>query len=85
MNFGIAGIASDTMLIRLDLAGFAVSAGSACSAGSIAPSHVLMAIGCTKARAGESIRVSLGRFTKEKDIDVFLRVLREIVQDRAVK
>ena len=85
VNFGIAGIASDTMLIRLDLAGFAVSAGSACSAGSIAPSHVLMAIGCTKARAGESIRVSLGRFTKEKDIDVFLRVLREIVQDRAVK
>ena len=85
VNFGIAGIASDTMLIRLDLAGFAVSAGSACSAGSIAPSHVLMAIGCTKARAGESIRVSLGRFTKEKDIDVFLSVLREIVQDRAVK
>lgn len=85
VNFGIAGIASDTMLIRLDLAGFAVSAGSACSAGSIAPSHVLMAIGCTKARAGESIRLSLGRFTKEKDIDVFLSVLREIVQDRAVK
>ena len=85
VNFGIAGIASDTMLIRLDLAGFAVSAGSACSAGSIAPSHVLMAIGCTKARAGESIRVSLGRFTKEKDIDVFLSVLREIMQDRAVK
>lgn len=85
VNFGIAGIASDTMLIRLDLAGFAVSAGSACSAGSIAPSHVLMAIGCTKARAGESVRVSLGRFTKEKDIDVFLSVLREIVQDRAVK
>lgn len=85
VNFGIAGIASDTMLIRLDLAGFAVSAGSACSAGSIAPSHVLMAIGCTKARAGESIRVSLGRFTKEKDIDVFLSVLREIVQDRDVK
>ncbi len=85
VNFGIAGIASDTMLIRLDLAGFAVSAGSACSSGSIAPSHVLMAIGCTKARAGESIRVSLGRFTKEKDIDVFLSVLREIVQDRAVK
>lgn len=85
VNFGIAGIASDTMLIRLDLAGFAVSAGSACSAGSIAPSHVLMAIGCTKARAGESIRVSLGRFTKEKNIDVFLSVLREIVQDRAVK
>ena len=85
VNFGIAGIASDTMLIRLDLAGFAVSAGSACSAGSIAPSHVLMEIGCTKARAGESIRLSLGRFTKEKDIDVFLSVLREIVQDRAVK
>ena len=85
VNFGIAGIASDTMLIRLDLAGFAVSAGSACSAGSIAPSHVLMAIGCTKARASESIRLSLGRFTKEKDIDVFLSVLREIVQDRAVK
>lgn len=82
VNFGIAGIASDTMLIRLDLAGFAVSAGSACSAGSIAPSHVLMAIGCTKVRAGESIRVSLGRFTKEKDIDVFLSVLREIVQAR---
>ena len=45
VNFGIEGISSEALLIRLDLTGFAVSSGSACSAGSIEPSHVLLAMG----------------------------------------
>ena len=59
------------MLIRLDLAGFAVSAGSACSAGAAHPSHVLQAMGLSEPEIRASIRVSLGRFTKHEDIVSF--------------
>jgi len=79
LNFGIRGIRRDTLLIRLDLAGFAVSAGSACSAGSLEPSHVLSAMGVSESRAQSSLRVSLGRFTTEKDIHAFAEELRRAV------
>ena len=71
LNFGISGTSQDTMLIRLDLAGFAVSAGSACSAGAAHPSHVLQAMGLSEPEIRASIRVSLGRFTKHEDIVSF--------------
>ena len=71
MNFGIRGAAQDALLIRLDLAGFAVSAGSACSAGAAHPSHVLRAMGCSSEEARTAIRVSLGRFTHEDDVKAF--------------
>ena len=71
LNFGISGTSQDTMLIRLDLAGFAVSAGSACSAGAAHPSHVLQAMGLLEPEIRASIRVSLGRFTKHEDIVSF--------------
>ena len=80
VNFGLEGLSHDTLLIRLDMAGFAVSAGSACSAGSLEPSHVLLAMGQTKAQASSALRVSIGRFTTQDDIQRFVRTLKDIVQ-----
>lgn len=79
VNFGIAGVAQDTLLIRLDMAGFAVSAGSACSAGSLEPSHVLLAIGATREQAATAIRVTLGRYTTAEDVERFIAELKSIV------
>ena len=76
MNFGIEGVRRDTLLIRLDRAGFAISAGSACSAGSLTPSHVLSAMGLPEGRAQSSLRVTLGRFTTEEEVRAFAAGLR---------
>ena len=77
-SYRLPGLASMVQLIRLDGAGIAVSAGSACSSGSLKPSRVLMALGLDEKAAGEVIRVSLGRETSEADIDAFLAVWREL-------
>lgn len=79
VNFRIKGIDHEVLLIRLDLAGFAVSAGSACSAGSLEPSHVLLAMGQSAAEAQEAVRVTLGRYTTAADIAAFLAELKRIV------
>ena len=76
---GIEGIAQDTLLIRLDMAGFAVSAGSACSAGSLEPSHVLKAMGQTPEQAASALRVTLGRFTTKDELEGLLTVLQQAV------
>ena len=81
LSFGFTGISSDVMLIRLDMAGFAVSAGSACSAGSIEPSHVLIAMGQDEAKANSTIRVSLGKFNTEEDVSNILEALEKIVSE----
>lgn len=81
LSFGIAGIRQDTLLIRLDMAGFAVSAGSACSAGSLEPSHVLRAMGQDAEQAQSALRVTIGRFTTEAEVAAFLAALKEIVVD----
>lgn len=81
LNFGFRGIRQDVLLMRLDLAGFAVSAGSACSAGALTPSHVLLALGQDERKAGTALRVTLGRFTTAAEVDAFLTALREIVTD----
>ena len=82
LNFGIEGFGQDTLLIRLDLAGFAVSAGSACSAGAAHASHVLRAMGLSEAEARRAIRVSLGRFTTRADVTSFADALRQIASER---
>ena len=69
----LPGVSSETQVIRLDLAGVAVSAGSACSSGKIAPSHVLLAMGVDPAEAKSAIRVSLGWDTKPEDVMQFLK------------
>ena len=56
----IAGITQEVLLMKLDLQGISVSAGSACSSGRIEPSHVLTAMGVDKAVAGSAIRISAG-------------------------
>jgi cysteine desulfurase len=70
--FAAAGIPAETGLIALDLAGIAVSSGSACSSGKIARSHVLNAMGTSPAFLHAAIRVSTGWSTGEADIDTFL-------------
>ncbi len=65
------GVAAVTQVMNFDLAGFAVSAGSACSSGKVKPSHVLGAMGFGADVAGETIRVSLGWQTSEADIHGF--------------
>lgn len=69
---GLPGVDQQRALMALDLAGVAVSAGSACSSGKVAPSHVLTAMGATPAQAREAIRVSLGWRSTERDVDAFL-------------
>jgi cysteine desulfurase len=66
---GLPGVAAMTQLMALDLAGFAVSAGAACSSGKVRTSHVLDAMGVPG--AGEAIRVSLGWTTTAADVDAF--------------
>ena len=73
------GVESEALLILLDKAGLCASAGSACTAGSIHPSHVLTAMGFTTERARASLRFSFGRFNTMAEIDRGLSVLTEAV------
>ena len=77
-SYRLPGTDGRTQLIRLDLAGIAVSAGSACSSGSMKPSHVLAAMGWDDAVSREVIRVSFGRETSEADVDRFVVAWREL-------
>src|SRR5262245_35722602 len=81
--FALPGIAAETALIGLDLAGVAVSSGSACSSGKVARSHVLEGMGVAPALASAALRVSSGRATGEAEIDACLVALRTIEQAHA--
>ena len=72
------GVQSETQVMALDLAGVAVSAGSACSSGKVEPSHVLRASSLPDAISGCAIRVSLGWATREADIEAFLVAWRAL-------
>ncbi len=76
----IKGVEGEAMLLQLDAKGIAVSTGSACSSGSLAPSHVLLSIGCPAELAHGSVRISLGRFTTDEDVEYFLEVFPPIVE-----
>ena len=69
-SIGLAGVSAETQVMALDLAGFAVSAGAACSSGKVKKSRVLAAMGAGEG-AGHAIRVSLGPATTEAEIDAF--------------
>ena len=79
-NIRFDHVEGDGFLISLDLKGIACSAGSACSSGSVEPSHVLTAIGLSHANARGCIRFSLGRGTTAEDIDYATGILPEIVE-----
>lgn len=68
------GLAAETLVIALDLAGVAVSAGSACSSGKVATSHVLQAMGLGEHLAGQAVRVSTGWNTTDEDVDEFIAI-----------
>ena len=76
----ISGVDGETLLVSLDLKGFAVSTGAACSSGSPEPSPVLLAIGLSKQEAQNSLRVSLGWSTTQQQVDLFLLTLKDTVE-----
>ena len=78
-NLTFTGIEAETALLLLDQEGLCCSAGSACSSGSINPSHVLTAMGVTRDEARSSLRFSLGRTTTEADIDRALEIIPRII------
>jgi cysteine desulfurase len=80
-SYRMPGVASAAQLIQFDLAGIAVSAGSACSSGSLKPSHVLTAMGWSEADAAEVVRVSFGPETTRADVYRFVEVWRRIAAD----
>jgi len=81
INLGFKGVRGEDLLIALDIAGFAVSTGSACSSGSQLPSHVLSAIKVPPELVDSSIRISLGRDNTPEELDKFGVKLIELVKD----
>jgi len=80
VNFRFKGVEGEAILIALDLEGIAISTGSACASKSLEPSHVLMSLGLEPLEAHSSIRLTLGRFTTEEEVDKVLVVLPGIVE-----
>ena len=78
-SIGFAGIEAESLLIALDLEGFAVSTGSACSSGTLEPSHVLKAMGLPLHDTQNALRISLGRHSTEADVAALIKVLPAIV------
>jgi cysteine desulfurase len=79
LNFRLEGIEGESMILMLDMEGICVSSGSACTTGSLEPSHVLLATGIPAEDAHGSLRISLGRSTASEDIDHFIQVFPPIV------
>jgi cysteine desulfurase len=79
LNVSFEGVKGESMVMALDLEGVACSTGAACSSGSTEPSHVLTAMGLSKDRARSSLRLSLGRYNTEDDIDAALDAIRRVV------
>lgn len=79
-NLGFLGAEGETLLIRLDLEGFAVSTGSACSSGSTEPSHVLLAMGLPKDAIMGSLRISLGWGNTEDEVRRLMEILPGAVE-----
>jgi len=80
VNFSIKYIEGESILLNLDMLGIAASTGSACTSTSLEPSHVLLAIGLPHEIAHGSLRLTLGRWTKEEDINYLLEHLPVVVE-----
>jgi cysteine desulfurase len=79
-NISFDRVEAESLLIALDLEGIAVSTGSACSSGTLEPSHVLKAMGFPAHRTQNSIRFSLGTSNSEADVDRVIAVLPGLVE-----
>lgn len=80
VNFSFKYIEGESILLNLDMLGIAASTGSACTSTSLEPSHVLLAIGLPHELAHGSLRITIGRWTKEEDIDYLLENLPAVVK-----
>jgi cysteine desulfurase len=78
-NISFEGVEAEGLLLLLDELGICVSSGSACTSGSLDPSHVLMAMGCSVSRARGSVRFSLGIYNTEAEVDFVLKQLPAII------
>ena len=81
VNFSFEGVEGEPILLGLDLQGIAASSGSACSSGSLEPSHVLLAIGQTADLARGSLRITLGKHNTDAEVDRLLSVLIGLIAD----
>ena len=79
VNYSMKYIEGESILLKLDLSGIAASSGSACTSGSLDPSHVLLAMGLPHEIAHGSVRLTLGDDTTQEDIDYTIEQLKEIV------
>ena len=79
-NISFERVEAESLLIALDLEGIAVSTGSACSSGTLEPSHVLKAMGLPSHRTQNSLRFSLGMFSTEEEVDRVVEVLPRLVE-----
>jgi cysteine desulfurase len=78
-NVSVEHIEGEAMLLRLDMAGIAASSGSACTSGSLEPSHVLLAMGCSRSIAQGSLRFSFGQENTEDDVDYVIEEFKKSV------
>lgn len=79
-SFAISAIEGESLVLYLDMEGICTSTGSACSTGSLDPSHVLMAIGLSHEVSHGSLRVTLGRFNTEEEVDYIIETLPKVVE-----
>lgn len=80
VNMSFSFVEGEALLLMMDMKGIACSSGSACTSGSLDPSHVLLAIGLDHETAHGSLRVTLGRHTTEEEVDYFLKELPPIIE-----
>ena len=80
VNVSVRYVEGESLLLNLDMKGIAASSGSACTSGSLDPSHVLLAMGLDHATAHGSLRLTLGMGTTDEDVDYFLAVFPPIVE-----
>ena len=80
VNINFKYIEGESIVLDLDMEGIATSTGSACSSKSLDPSHVLLAIGLKPEDAHGSLRISLGRFTTDEDVDYLLKKLPQVIE-----
>lgn len=80
-NFSFRDVEGEGLLLSLDMEGIACSTGSACSSGSLQPSHVLRSLGLKPEEAHGSLRITLGKYTTQKDIDISVGKIKKVISN----